>query len=75
MDDKTNLEEAVEQLGQKIIEKEHVAYALNEDKISREIVRYKRKYGKNWFKKYTKHVSKMARLEIEKLKVKDGNID
>lgn len=50
----------------KIYRKEH-------EQIDREIEEYKAKYGKKWFKRYAKDVSKLSKKSHEKAK-KEGRV-
>lgn len=68
MPDLNRFEKSVNDLGIEIIKKVSKEFNLNEDQISKEIEIYKRKYGKRWFKKFTKHSLRLAQKEQDKLK-------
>lgn len=61
-------EEAVQAMGQAIIDQMGVKWKTDQDAIATEIWNYKRKYGKKWFKRFSRDAYKLANAEHLKVK-------
>lgn len=59
----TNWDELVLKRGEQLEKDTHDSFHKSQDQIATEIWNYQRKYGKKWFKRYTRDCLKLAEKE------------